>query len=402
MVKAEPKQNVRRKKRTTTEITGPLDDDEDNSDEPRQSKRVRLQHQPFQSPQVLSSMIPQYFRMSSQSSKPSADDKIEVFDKGDFLAVRNEDGTFFVCRTAQKVYKSSRRFKVRWLNDDDKKPGQFTLDFYDMIDFDCVLTNLRMDKVSKGVYKLPADERKRALNILERALNVEKGVSDVPDPRKFTEDGVDVSFVGKEEEKAFLESSKPTSKSESQKETPKKKAGRPKRTRSEPSESEADQDDDDSDVSEEYTPRKTKSREKIVEKERPKLKKIIIKEKEKSRKDKNKSSKKKEKKEKEAPAEVSSKKDKKTKESKKEDKEKSKKKTHKHSEKVPESKADKSRPALPPTTTKRMKTAEKTPKFKLTTTSAATTSAREAKRTTRSSGSSPKKTTPTNKSNRSG
>ncbi|KAF8788729.1 Poly [ADP-ribose] polymerase tankyrase like protein [Argiope bruennichi] len=124
------------------------------------------------------------------------EDKIVVFHKGEFLAVRNENGSFFVCRTAQNVYKSSKRFKIQWMS--DKEADIYIPDFYDQTDFECVLTNLRLKRVDKNKYQLPQEERQRTLNILQRALNVENGM-DIS-PLQVTTDGVDVSIVGKEDE----------------------------------------------------------------------------------------------------------------------------------------------------------------------------------------------------------
>ncbi|XP_067142710.1 poly [ADP-ribose] polymerase tankyrase-like isoform X2 [Centruroides vittatus] len=184
-----PSINKKRPKRTATPET-------ENSI-PRSSKRIRLQYQPFQSPPPPT-IIPPILRHSPKT----AEDKIIVFNKGEFLAVRNENGTFFVCRTAQNVYKSSRRFKIQWLNNDDT--DIYTPDFYDYTDFECVLTNLRMRRADKNKYHLPNDEWKRTMNILQRALNVENGM-DIPDPHQVTMDGVDVSIVGNEEEEALLQ-----------------------------------------------------------------------------------------------------------------------------------------------------------------------------------------------------
>ncbi|GFW28573.1 poly polymerase tankyrase [Trichonephila clavipes] len=147
----------------------------------RASKRVRLQHQPFQSPPPPS-IIPAILR---QQVIKTPEDKIVVFHKGEFLAVRNEnefmfptteteprpnhekhpprhaavttkfyslhnvvtkevldrhlpnldtsnklsDCSFFVCRTAQNVYKSSKRFKIQWMS--DKESDIYIPDFYD-------------------------------------------------------------------------------------------------------------------------------------------------------------------------------------------------------------------------------------------------------------------------------
>lgn len=175
--------------------------DDDINHQPPVGKRVRLQHQPFQSPAVKN-VVPNFFRQPPSSKNGDGEEKIVVFNKGDFLAVRNELNGFYVCRTAQNVYKDSRKFKIQWLNDekDHYKP-----DFFDKTDFECVLTNLRIVRLGKEKYRLPEDEQKRATNILQRALNVEKGIGDIPDPRQVVADGVDVSIIGKAEEKELVE-----------------------------------------------------------------------------------------------------------------------------------------------------------------------------------------------------
>lgn len=203
---------VLRKAETKKGSSSSSTDEEETDGEPRTSKRVRSQYQPFQSPEALAVLAPALYKPPTKpcSISKSNDDKIVVFSKGDFLAVRNEEGTFFVCRTAQNVYKSSRKFKIQWLND-EKEPGIYIPDFYDTTDFECVLTNLKMNRKDKTKYQLPADERKRTMNILERAINVQKGLTEVPDPRKVVSDGVDVSIVGREEEEELIKiSPKPT------------------------------------------------------------------------------------------------------------------------------------------------------------------------------------------------
>lgn len=61
------------------------------SAEDRGNKRVRLQHQPFQSPPPPT-IIPAILR---QQVIKTPEDKIVVFNKGEFLAVRNENGMYF-------------------------------------------------------------------------------------------------------------------------------------------------------------------------------------------------------------------------------------------------------------------------------------------------------------------
>jgi hypothetical protein len=102
------------------------------------------------------------------------------------LAVRNDEGTFFLCQAMHNVYKSSSKIKIRWLNENNEgEPSEsgsrnYTLDFYDITDFECVLTTVDLEKVEGKVYELPAEELARIESILKKAIDVQKGI--VPRP----------------------------------------------------------------------------------------------------------------------------------------------------------------------------------------------------------------------------
>jgi hypothetical protein len=106
--------------------------------------------------------------------------------RNEFLAVRNDEGTFYLCQAMQNVYKSSSKIRIRWLN--EKKEGEvndegartYTLDFYDVTDFECVLTTVELDKTEGKAYELPAEELTRIESILKKAIDVQKGI--VPRP----------------------------------------------------------------------------------------------------------------------------------------------------------------------------------------------------------------------------
>ncbi|GAB6020532.1 hypothetical protein CHUAL_003215 [Chamberlinius hualienensis] len=149
--------------------------------EPRSSKRLRLQYQPFQSPTLH---IPQL------RPTKSSEEKEVVYVKGEFLALRNESGSFYICQAAQNVYKSSRRFRIRWLSKaDGKEPNVYSRDFYDYTDFECVLTNIQMDRLDKNLFRLPREESLRTEGILKKALNLENGIYKVePDSNEIHEE----------------------------------------------------------------------------------------------------------------------------------------------------------------------------------------------------------------------
>lgn len=80
----------------------------------------------------------------------------------------------------------------------DKTGEIYTPDFYDNTDFDCILTNLNLEKVDKSKYRLPPSEKERTDSILKRALAVEKGEVE---PSSLTEehpDGLDLSLYKEE------------------------------------------------------------------------------------------------------------------------------------------------------------------------------------------------------------
>lgn len=119
--------------------------------------------------------------------------------------MRNSEGGFYVCQAVQNIYKTSPRIRIRWLSQekkDAKATEVYVPDFYDQTDFDCILTNLAMKKLDKSRFQLPAVERERTQNILKRALDVEKGVSEKspvteehPDGREWDDESTAVAFI---------------------------------------------------------------------------------------------------------------------------------------------------------------------------------------------------------------
>ena len=57
-------------------------------------------------------------------------------------------GTFYLCKTIQNVFSNTRKFKIQWL-DLCKPPDVYKLDFVDSTDADCILTNVKMERVDK-------------------------------------------------------------------------------------------------------------------------------------------------------------------------------------------------------------------------------------------------------------
>lgn len=95
------------------------------------SKRTRIRTQPYQSPLPEIEIITKI--TASMPKNKNNDDKLIVFYKNEFLAVRNSEGSFYICQAVQNIYKSSPKIRIRWLSQDkSEKSGEiYTPDFYD-------------------------------------------------------------------------------------------------------------------------------------------------------------------------------------------------------------------------------------------------------------------------------
>lgn len=83
-------------------------------------------------------------------------------------------GSFYLCRTQQNVFQNTKHFKIQWL-DKDEKSDVYKFDFLDHTEIECVLTNVRMERVARETYELPEAEKSRIELILSKALKKEKG-----------------------------------------------------------------------------------------------------------------------------------------------------------------------------------------------------------------------------------
>jgi hypothetical protein len=54
---------------------------------------------------------------NQNQSKGYAKDRPILFKPKSFLAVRNEEGTFFLCQACQTVYEDSKKCKIQWMED---------------------------------------------------------------------------------------------------------------------------------------------------------------------------------------------------------------------------------------------------------------------------------------------
>jgi len=219
---AAPTKNKRvgRKKRPSVASSDSTEKgDGDSGGDGRKSKRARTKTQPFQSSDMdlnlLRAIKATAAAAASQQVKLN-EDKLVVFFKGEHLAVRNAEGGFYICQAMQNINRGSHKIRIRWLSQAEAGPSKskkkaqvndnnadvkdesgfdvYTPDFYDNTDFECILTNLELEKLGRDRFGLPLVERQRTENILRRAIQVEEGVVDQLEVTEEHPDGLDVSL----------------------------------------------------------------------------------------------------------------------------------------------------------------------------------------------------------------
>ncbi|KAJ0183497.1 hypothetical protein K1T71_001473 [Dendrolimus kikuchii] len=164
------------------------------------AKRNRTKVQLYQSPTPELAMATKLSASAGRSTPTKQnDDKLIVFYKNEYLAVRNAEGGFYVCQTTQNVYRTTRKIKIRWLSQDkslDPSGEVYKPDFYDVTDMECVITTLSLSRAPSGggAQVLSAAEQARARSILERALRAEQSGANNIELTEEHPDGLDLSL----------------------------------------------------------------------------------------------------------------------------------------------------------------------------------------------------------------
>ncbi|OWF45703.1 Poly(ADP-ribose) polymerase pme-5 [Mizuhopecten yessoensis] len=185
-------------------------------------KRQRVPVNRFQSP--ATEELPASAPKTPKGNKEEA--VVLQYKKGVFLAVRGDEGSFYMCRTQQNVYKTTKHFKIQWL-DLNEPPSIYKFDFLDATEIECVLTNVKMERIARETYRLPHSEKTRIENILLRALKKEKGEPIEEDDMLVEETVGEEDFAEDDSEEEDWEDDEPSakkpkySKSDKPKATPK-------------------------------------------------------------------------------------------------------------------------------------------------------------------------------------
>ncbi|XP_047520276.1 proteoglycan 4-like isoform X1 [Pieris napi] len=216
-----------RKRRQASEKseTTPAKKPADESTPDTKSKRNRTKVQLYQSPTPEIAMATKLSASAGRSTPTKQnDDKLIVFYKNEYLAVRNAEGGFYVCQALQNVYRTTRKIKIRWLSQDKGDPTGETYkpDFYDVTDMECVLTTLSLTRSASGggAWLLRPAEQARATSILQRALKAEHSGANIPLTEEHP-DGLDLSLYTDESqlEKKSRKRSSPKSSPNSKEDT---------------------------------------------------------------------------------------------------------------------------------------------------------------------------------------
>ncbi|XP_060068797.1 poly [ADP-ribose] polymerase tankyrase-like [Ylistrum balloti] len=170
-------------------------------------KRQRVPVNRFQSP--ATEELP---ASSSKTPKGSKEEAVVLqYKKGVFLAVRGDEGSFYMCRTQQNVYKTTKHFKIQWL-DLHEPPNIYKFDFLDATEIECVLTNVKMERIARETYRLPHSEQTRIENILVKALKKEKGELVEEDEMLVEESGGEEDFAEDDSDEEDWEDEEPSAK----------------------------------------------------------------------------------------------------------------------------------------------------------------------------------------------
>ena len=113
----------------------------------RESKRARIPASHYQAPDPE---LLQIMRESKEQSKkenknvgesPSVKSKPQestastaVFFRGEHLAVRNAEGSFYLCQASQNIYRHSKKIKIQWLGlapDNNTAKDIYSPEYYD-------------------------------------------------------------------------------------------------------------------------------------------------------------------------------------------------------------------------------------------------------------------------------
>ena len=167
-----------------------------------------------QIPLSFSSMIQNWFHEKIQLISRTSSFR------GEHLAVRNDEGSYYLCLACQNIYRHSKKIKIQWLGlatENNPEKNIYIPEYYDttgelnfeslkskfykyeaflryISEFETILTSLEIKRVEKKKYQLDNAEQQRIEKILQKAVDKETGklsdnddslTEDNPEGRKY-------------------------------------------------------------------------------------------------------------------------------------------------------------------------------------------------------------------------
>jgi hypothetical protein len=105
---------------------------------------------------------------SSKINSTSSDRRVILFKSHSYLAVRNDEGTFFLCLALTNIFEHSKQSKIQWLEDIDEKTYKLgTVDWLDPLSIIC---KVHMKRVGESRLEIDAADLKRVKELLAKAI----------------------------------------------------------------------------------------------------------------------------------------------------------------------------------------------------------------------------------------
>ncbi|CAF0785252.1 unnamed protein product [Brachionus calyciflorus] len=104
----------------------------------------------------------------SRSSK-----RYVLFKSKSFLAVRADEGGFFLCQACHTIYEDSKKCKIQWLEDVEskKKPNRYKFGYVDWLDPSTILSKVHVHRVVDSNYlSLDEEDLKKVNELLDKAV----------------------------------------------------------------------------------------------------------------------------------------------------------------------------------------------------------------------------------------
>ena len=118
---------------------------------------------------LLPSINPEALRQKEREKREGTESQI-LYKKGEFLAVRNVDKGFSLCRLNRDILAPKDHVRVQWLTESDDNKQVYTLSYDNNIEFECILTNVNLTKISNYRYYLSKSEWESIDEILKESL----------------------------------------------------------------------------------------------------------------------------------------------------------------------------------------------------------------------------------------